>query len=125
MSVDFTKDNQKSNYQYLRDLIMIGMAEKQTPEALEFLEAMDNEKLSAIKDREIKIKNLESELEDATDSDDDEEVSYENQLDYGNGLNDSLKWSCGNIAIDSMMDVLAEKLTKYGPVKIEEALSIL
>lgn len=115
MPVDFTKKNNKPNTEYLRELINAGITEANMSEALEFLEAIENEQLDA----KEKIPDLEDKVEDA----DEEEPEYDNELDFGNGLKDSLKWSCGNLPVQSLMERLETKLSYLSPYQIEEHLA--
>lgn len=113
-----TKKVEKTNVEYLRELIDKGQEER-----MEFLEAIENE-LSEAKD---KISELEDQLETCKEDsvEEDEELEYENTIDVNMGPKDFLYWQCNNIAIQVLMEVFEEKLKKLGHIKLETALNDL
>lgn len=113
MPVDFTKDNKKTNVEYLRDLLT-----KEYEEQLEFLEAIKDE----LEKKDEKIFELEGDLEVANEKDDDEESEFENSEDIMLGVRENLKWSCDNISVYGMMEVLVEKVREKGAVFVETIL---
>ena len=110
MPVDFTKKNEKTNIEYLRGMLKTNMSDSYRPEAEEWLDAIAKE--MAKKQEKI------DELEDM-ESYDGEEPQYDNEVDTGNGLKESLKWSCPNLQIQSLMETLEDQLGQTSPLEIE------
>lgn len=108
-----TKKVEKTNVQYLRELI-----EKGHDERMEFLEAVEKELAGKIE----KIEELEGELDTSDSGDDDEEPEYANTIETDM---EPLQWQCGNIAIQSLMETFEEKLHKLGHIQLEAALTAL
>lgn len=102
----------KSNMEYLKELI------EGNDEALEFLEAIENEHTdevddlkSQIKDKDKEISDLKSDLEDAKEEAD---MSYFEVIDCGIG---TIEYSTDNLKLQSIMEDFKAKLehkAKFG-----------
>lgn len=101
--------DEKSNAQHLKDLltIMKGILPKEGEEAMEFLEAIEEE----IIDKGDEIRKLTREIDELEEDDDSEEASPSNESDLGL---DTLRWELvnGNIVIDGLMESFIESVQK-------------
>ena|ERR1700721_105977 len=102
MQVDFTKKNEKTNIEYLREMLKTNMSDSYRPEAEEWLDAIAKE----MAEKQEKIDEL-------------EDMESDNEVDTGNGLKESLKWSCPNLQIHSLMETLEDQLGQTSPLEIE------
>jgi len=107
----------KTNAEHLRDIIEKNMPESNKDEAMEFVEAMEIE----ISEKADEVKDLEDEIENIEET----EPKYDNEVEYGNGPKEALYWKCDNLAVQSMMEALEDKLAKCGPLKIEQLLNLI
>lgn len=112
-----TLKKKKTNSDYLRELIEKHIEGANKDEALEFLEAIDNE----VSDLRGAIKDLEdaAELEG-------EEPEYKNKIETNFGSKGVIKWTVDNILCRSMMEELDDAIRRGVPVlKIENLLRAL
>jgi predicted nuclease with TOPRIM domain len=84
------------------------------------LESIESE-FNNLEDEKDKLEKKVSELYDELET----VKEYDNEVEYGNGLKEALHWKCDNIAVQTMMEVLEEKLAKHGPLKIERLLETI
>ena len=120
MAVDFTKKKEKTNIEYLREMLNTNMSDSYREEALEFLEAVEKEQ----KAYREKITVLETDPESLVDEED-EESSDHHYLEWIETGMEPLGWTCPNLAIQGLMEVLGDKLQKHGHLKIEAHLNAL
>lgn len=128
---------EKTNIDYLRHILdTLGnlMGPDNYKESIEWLDAIQNELdvanekqkacESELTDKEDEIYTLEEKVTSLQNQieEEKEERDYEDEIDTGM---EPLRWSCGNIAIKSMMEALEEKLPKVGHRKIENILNAL
>ena len=121
----FTKENEKTNVDYLRELI------KGNDEANEFLDAIKDELDGAnelIKGLEDDIKTLESDKHELKTEivNLEEEKEYEDVIDTNMGPKEYIRWEAPNLAAKSMMEELGQAISMGIPLlKIEGVLRAL
>lgn len=130
----------KRNIDYLRHILdVLGnlMGEKNYKESIEWLDAIQVE-LDAVRSqrdtfisknielesdlsyKEERLSELKELLEGFKNGD-----GLANQIDTMMGPKEVLYWSCDNLAIESLMNTLGDKLQKHGHIKIENLLNAL
>lgn len=121
MPVDFTNKNEKTNIQYLREILNMNMSDTYREEALEFLESVEKEQ----KNYKEKIVVLEKNYESLIDEEDDEESPDHHYSEWIETGMEPIGWTCSNLAIQGLMETFGNKLQKHGHVKLESFLNCL
>ena len=116
--------NKKTNIEYLRDIIEKHVGETNKDEALEFLEAIEND-YNDLKDEKVSEETRADEAETALQNIKDD-AEYTSVINTGMGSNDNIRWDAPNISAKTMMEELAEAIGRGVPLlKIENVLRAL